>query len=37
MSAVKQGLQQTPPELADAAERGIVLTGGRALLRRHPS
>ena len=34
MSAVKQALEQTPPELgADVAERGIVLTGGGALLR----
>src|SRR5207244_3696229 len=33
-SAVKQALEQTPPELgADVAERGIVLTGGGALLR----
>ena len=32
--AVKQALEQTPPELgADVAERGIVLTGGGALLR----
>ncbi|MEA3640406.1 MAG: rod shape-determining protein [Lamprobacter sp.] len=31
---VKQTLEQTPPELgADVAERGIVLTGGGALLR----
>jgi rod shape-determining protein MreB len=34
VSAVKQGLEQTPPELgADIAERGMVLTGGGALLR----
>src|SRR5664280_3285941 len=34
VSAVKQALAQTPPELgADVAERGIVLTGGGALLR----
>ena len=34
VSAVKLGLEQTPPELcADVAERGIVLTGGGALLR----
>jgi rod shape-determining protein MreB len=33
-SAVKQALEQTPPELgADVADRGIVLTGGGALLR----
>ena len=33
-SAVKLALEQTPPELcADVAERGIVLTGGGALLR----
>jgi rod shape-determining protein MreB len=32
--AVKQALEQTPPELgADVADRGIVLTGGGALLR----
>jgi len=32
--AVKTALEQTPPELcADVAERGIVLTGGGALLR----
>src|SRR5690242_16240278 len=32
--AIKQALEQTPPELcADVAERGIVLTGGGALLR----
>jgi rod shape-determining protein MreB len=31
---VKQALEQTPPELgSDVAERGIVLTGGGALLR----
>jgi rod shape-determining protein MreB len=34
VSAVKTALEQTPPELgADVAERGIVLTGGGALLR----
>jgi len=34
ISAVKTALEQTPPELgADVAERGIVLTGGGALLR----
>ena len=34
IGAVKQALEQTPPELgADVAERGIVLTGGGALLR----
>jgi rod shape-determining protein MreB len=34
VQAVKQALEQTPPELgADVAERGIVLTGGGALLR----
>jgi len=33
-AAVRQALEQTPPELsADVAERGIVLTGGGALLR----
>ncbi len=33
-SAVKTALEQTPPELgADIAERGMVLTGGGALLR----
>ena len=32
--AVKSALEQTPPELcSDVAERGIVLTGGGALLR----
>jgi len=31
---VKTALEQTPPELgADVAERGLVLTGGGALLR----
>jgi rod shape-determining protein MreB len=31
---VKQALEQTPPELgADIAERGLILTGGGALLR----
>ncbi len=34
VSAVKTVLEQTPPELgADIAERGMVLTGGGALLR----
>ncbi len=34
VSAIRQALEQTPPELcADVAERGIVLTGGGALLR----
>ena len=34
VSAVKSALEQTPPELSsDIAERGIVLTGGGALLR----
>ena len=34
VSAVKGALEQTPPELgADVADRGIVLTGGGALLR----
>jgi rod shape-determining protein MreB len=34
VSAVKQALEQTPPELgADIAEKGMVLTGGGALLR----
>jgi rod shape-determining protein MreB and related proteins len=34
IAAVKQALEQTPPELcADVAERGIVLTGGGALLK----
>ena len=33
VSAVKTALEQTPPELAaDIAERGMVLTGGGALL-----
>jgi rod shape-determining protein MreB len=33
VDAVRQALEQTPPELcADVAERGIVLTGGGALL-----
>ena len=32
--AVKSALEQTPPELAsDIAERGMMLTGGGALLR----
>ncbi|MGC9457946.1 MAG: rod shape-determining protein MreB, partial [Halothiobacillaceae bacterium] len=34
VQAVRTALEQTPPELgADIAERGIVLTGGGALLR----
>lgn len=34
VQAVKSALEQTPPELAaDIAERGLVLTGGGALLR----
>jgi rod shape-determining protein MreB len=34
VGAVKEALEQTPPELgSDVAERGIVLTGGGALLR----
>jgi rod shape-determining protein MreB len=34
VSAVKIALEQTPPELgADITERGIMLTGGGALLR----
>ena len=34
VSAVKQALEQTPPELgSDIAEKGMVLTGGGALLR----
>ena len=34
VSAIKLALEQTPPELcADVAERGIVLTGGGALLK----
>ena len=34
VSAVKAALEQTPPELgSDVAERGMVLTGGGALLR----
>jgi rod shape-determining protein MreB len=34
VTAVKTALEQTPPELgADVAERGMVLTGGGALLR----
>ena len=37
VSAVKQALEQTPPELgADVAERGIVLTGGGAILEGMP-
>ncbi len=35
VSAVKNALEQTPPELgADIAERGMMLTGGGALLAR---
>ena len=34
ISAIRTGLEQTPPELAaDISERGMVLTGGGALLR----
>ena len=34
VSAVKTAPEQTPPELgSDVADRGIVLTGGCALLR----
>jgi hypothetical protein len=34
MRAIREALEQTPPELsADLIERGIVLTGGSALLR----
>jgi len=34
VTAVKSALEKTPPELgADIAERGMVLTGGGALLR----
>jgi rod shape-determining protein MreB len=34
VSAVRQALEQTPPDLgSDVAEHGIVLTGGSALLR----
>jgi len=34
VGAVRQALEQTPPDLgSDVAERGIVLTGGGALLR----
>ncbi len=34
VEAVRQALEQTPPELAsDILERGIILTGGGALLR----
>jgi len=34
VTAVKSGLEKTPPELgSDIAERGMVLTGGGALLR----
>ena len=36
--AVRAALEQTPPELAsDIAERGIVLTGGGAMLREMDS
>ena len=35
VGAVRTALEQTPPELgADIAERGMVLTGGGALLRQ---
>ena len=34
VDAIKDALENTPPELAgDIADRGIVLTGGGALLR----
>jgi rod shape-determining protein MreB len=34
LQAIKNGLEQSPPELSsDISERGIVLTGGGALLR----
>jgi rod shape-determining protein MreB len=34
VSAIKAALEQTPPELgADIAEKGLVVTGGGALLR----
>ena len=34
IEAVRQNLEQTPPELAaDILDRGIILTGGGALLR----
>jgi rod shape-determining protein MreB len=34
VSSVKTALEQTPPELAaDVADRGMILTGGGALLR----
>ena len=34
VSAIKTALEQTPPELgADIAEKGMVITGGGALLR----
>ncbi len=34
MNTLKAALEQTPPELgSDIAERGIVLTGGGALLK----
>jgi rod shape-determining protein MreB and related proteins len=34
VQAIKTGLEQTPPELgADIAEKGLVVSGGGALLR----
>ena len=34
VEAVRQALEQTPPELAsDIVDRGIVMTGGGAMLR----
>jgi rod shape-determining protein MreB and related proteins len=34
VSAVRQALEQTPPDLgSDVAEGGVMLTGGGALLR----
>ena len=34
VSAIRQALERTPPDLgSDVAERGIVLSGGSALLR----
>jgi rod shape-determining protein MreB len=34
VQAIKNALEQSPPELAsDIAERGLVLTGGGALMR----
>jgi rod shape-determining protein MreB len=34
IQAIRNGLEQTPPELsADVCERGIVLSGGGAMLR----